>query len=126
MKITDIWSVDDNDIILHEEVIDLFEMSNLTVDETGIEGLVVWVNGGGDKLRHGPRIKVSKGLRWDKQHNATIPMTGTPRVIGNVQLSQDQFSQLVQWMLINKPVLLAYHNNQLSTAQMLKQIQPLR
>ncbi len=125
MKLTEIYSTDIQDILLHEEVIDVFEMANLSPAETGIDGFVIWVNGGNDKLRHGPRIKVTRGLKWDSSNNSTIPLTGRPRIIGNVQLTQDEFAQIMEWINLNRDILLSYGRDELFTKQILELIQPI-
>lgn len=122
MKLLDIIN---EDRALHEEAIELEEMANLHPSDTGLTNVVVWVNGGGDKLQHGPRIKVSRGNKYRAETSSTIPLTGMPRIIGNADLSQDEFAQVIQWIDINRDTILKYANDELTTAEMLVSIKKL-
>lgn len=113
------------DRLIHEEPIDLYEMANLSSQETGIKGIIVWVNGGVDKLQHGPRIKVVKGNKYRNHMSSTIPLTGVPKALGNANLSQDDFANIVTWMNLNRELLLAYGNDELSTMQFLTQLKKI-
>lgn len=118
-------STNPQDIALHEEAINLWEMANLSPKQTGIPNVVLWVNGGGDKLKHGPRIKVCRGIKWDNSNNSTIPLTGIPRIIGNVDLTQDEFAQIMQWIDLNRDVILSYSRDEMYTDQMFELIKPI-
>lgn len=117
---------DDNilasDRALHEEAIDLYEMANLGPNTTGIQDIVIWVNGGVDKLQHGPRIKVVKGSKWRSDQSSTIPLTGVPRVIGNAPITQDDFALIVKWIDLNRDLLIRYGNNEMDTAEFIQQL----
>lgn len=76
-------------------------------------------------MKHAPRIKVCRGLKWDNSNNGTIPILGIPRVIGNVDLTQDEFAQIVNWITINKEVLLSYSKDEMYTNQMFELIKPV-
>jgi hypothetical protein len=106
------------DVLLHEEVINLWEMANISSKSTGIDGIIVWVNGGGSKLQHGPRIKVCRGLKWNPAETSTIPLTGKPRVIGNADVTQDEFAQIVQWINLNKAAIISYSNDEITTDEL--------
>lgn len=124
MKLIEISSLSE-DILLHEEVIDLYEMANLSSRTTGIPGVVVWVNSGGDRLQHGPRIKVVRGNKFRVELSSTIPLTGVPRIIGKADLSQDEFANVVKWMTLNRETLLQYHDDEIDTAEMIGQLKKI-
>jgi len=107
-----------DDILLHEEEINLWEMANLRSEFTGIDGYIIWISSG-EAAKHGPRIKVSKGIRWDKNNSATIPLTGKPRIIGDLNVTQSEFSEIIKWVNLNKKILLEFWNSKLSTDQVL-------
>ena len=113
------------DELLHEEMIEVEEMANLYPKDTGIDNVVIWVNGGGDKLQHGPRIKVTRGTKFRNELLSTIPLTGVPRIIGNADLSQDEFAQVVEWIRINHDVLIAYSCDDMSTSDMIASLTPV-
>lgn len=115
----------DSDKALHEEAIDLFEMANLGPNTTGIQDIVVWVNGGVDKLRHGPRIKVVKGNKWRSDLSSTVPLTGVPRIIGNAPITQEEFAQIVKWINLNRDLLMRYGNNEMDTAEFIQQLRKI-
>lgn len=113
------------DLEMHNEPISLWEMANLSSQATGINNIIVWVNGGGDKLKHGPRIKVYRGTKVQDGQSSTIPLTGTPRVIGKANINQEEFSQIVKWMMLNHDALIEYSNNQLTTDQLFAKLQKI-
>jgi len=113
------------DLELHNEAISLWEMANLSSQATGIDNIIVWVNGGGDKLQHGPRIKVYKGNKVRNDQGSTIPLTGQPRIIGKADINQEEFSQIVKWMQLNHETLIAYSQDQLTTDQLFAKLQKI-
>lgn len=102
------------DQLLHREKIDLFEMANLGPRTTGIPNFIIWISTG-EGLRHGPRIKIVKGSRWKKGESSTIPLEGMPRVIGNADVNQDEFSEIVEWINLNRDLLIKYWKNEILT-----------
>lgn len=113
------------DRMLHEEVINMYEMANLSSKTTGIDGVIVWVSGGFDKLKHCPRIKVVKGTKYRTDLSSTIPIVGVPRIIGNADLTQDDFANIVSWIDINRNALLSYGNDEITTDQLLTQLRKI-
>lgn len=111
-------SEDKDDIMLHEEEMNLWEMANLRPETTGIDNYVIWVSSG-EAVRHGPRIKVARGVKWDKKNNATIPLTGIPRVVGDIGITQDEFAKIVEWITLNKDPLMRFWNSELATDELL-------
>lgn len=110
------------DKALHEEAIDVYEMANLGPNTTGIQNIVVWVNGGVSRLQHGPRIKVVRGSKWKSDESSTIPLTGIPRVIGNASITQDEFAEIVKWIELNRDLLIKYGNDEMDTAEFIQQL----
>ena len=108
--------------LLHEEAMDMWEMANLHGTTTGLDNLVVWVSGGGSQLQHGPRIKVVKGTKFRPENSSTVPLTGVPRIIGNADLSQDEFAEVIKWIRLNRETILQYWNDDISTEQMISAI----
>jgi len=109
----------EDDILLHEEEMNLWEMANLRPKDTGIDNYVIWISSG-EAVQHGPRIKIAKGLKWDKKNNATLPLTGLPRIIGDIGVTQDEFSKIVEWINLNKDALMLFWNSELSTKEILE------
>lgn len=100
----------------------MWEMANLHGTTTGLDNLVVWVSGGGSQLQHGPRIKVVKGTKFRPEKSSTVPLTGVPRIIGNADLSQDEFAEVIKWIRLNRETILQYWNDDISTEQMISAI----
>jgi hypothetical protein len=91
-----------------EESLDLYEMANLTQQDTGIPNIVIWV--GADPKRHAMRIKVSNmPNRWsDDNFTITLPMLD---VVGNINkqlISGKTLNDIKEWIKLNIEVLLAY------------------
>ena len=113
------------DSLLHEEVMNLWEMANLHQKSTGLKNLVVWLSGGGDRLQHGARIKVVKGKKFKPELSSTVPLFGKPRIIGNADLSQDDFAELLNWINLNRTTILKYWNDEISTEEMISLIKKI-
>lgn len=112
------------DIALHEEQVNLWEMANLRPDFTRLP-VTVWVSTG-TSSKHGARIKVCRGAKWDQQKCSTIPLYGVSRIIGNADITQEEFSKIVQWIEINRDVLLQYWNGEIEyTQDLLGLLKPL-
>jgi len=114
--------LDESDNRVHIEPMNLWEMANLGTSTTGLDGLIVWVSGGGEKLKHGPRIKVVRGTKFKPELSSTIPLTGIPRIIGNADLSQEEFAKLISWIEKNRQTILKYWNDEIHTAEMVNMI----
>lgn len=118
-------SANNEDSLLHEEAMCLWEMANLTKKTTGLDGLVVWLRCGGDRLQHGPRIKVVKGIKYNPELSSTVPLHGVPRIIGNAKLTQNEFADLIKWIHLNKKTILKYWHDSISTEEMISSIEKL-
>ena len=116
---------DNEDLILHEEVMNLWEMANLSPIETGIDGYIIFASTG-NGVKHGPRIKICKGNKWKNGENVTIPITGMPRIIGDIDISQDDFAKIMKWVDINRETLMKYWNGDIMyTSDFLKALTPI-
>lgn len=98
-------------------------MSNLTEEDTGIEGVVIWVSAGefgGVDLQHVPRVKVVLGTKIRSEgldKAVTCTLTDPPRVLG--ALPGKSQKQVLAFLRKNRPVLRRYWNNEVSTREML-------
>jgi hypothetical protein len=111
--------------LTHEEPINLYEMANLSSNITGIPNIIIWVNGGANKLRHAQRIKVAKGNHFAPALTSTIPIVGMPWVQGHADLTQDDLAMIMQWVELNRPVLLAYGEDKMSTDEMISMLKKI-
>jgi hypothetical protein len=102
-------------------------MSNLPSQDTGVDGAVIWVSVGefsGADLQHGPRVKVVPGNKItteNMQSAASVTITDPPRVLGS--LPGKLRRKVVAFVTLNRDTLLRYWNGELSTREMLAQIQ---
>ena len=105
----------------------LFAMSNLRSTETGVTDTVIWVSTGefeGKNIQHGPRIKVVLGNKITKEgltDSVTVTIADPPVVIG--KLPGAIHKQVLAFVISNKDVLLQHWNGDLSTREMLNQLQ---
>lgn len=83
----------------------LFEMSNLTPKDTGLD-YVIWLIPKNNREKHGPRLKV-------RINNVLIPVSicDEPRVCINTNLRIPEFRNLQEWIIANKDLLLEYWNS---------------
>ena len=124
MKLREIViSTDPEDILLHEEQL-LWEKVSFRSNTTGIPNIVIWTNPG-ERAKHGPRIKVVRGDKWKDDDNATIPLTGAPRIIGANDLTQDEFSKIIEWINLNRTALIQYWNGDFDTADLVHALQKI-
>jgi hypothetical protein len=113
------------------EVEDLFEMSNLQKDDTGLSK-TVWVS---VKLHStGPIIKVNfdNSLRFDDKNNFSVSIDNNPKVVAGGseeviirKIGANELSDVYDWVKLNQPILLAYWNSKISTRTMLNNIRSL-
>lgn len=115
----------EKDALLHEESMNMWEMANLHPEDTGLLNLIVWTSGGGEKLQHGPRIKVVKGNKYRPELSSTVPLYGKPKIIGNANLSQNDFTCLVKWINLNKSAILKYWNDEVTTHEFISLIKKI-
>lgn len=104
-------------------------MSNLPPDDTGVTGAVIWVSSGefvGAKSQHGPRVKVIVGAKLTREglaDAASVTITNPPRVIGT--LPGKVKKQAIEFVNLNRAILLQYWRNEVSTRQMLEGLERL-
>jgi hypothetical protein len=104
----------------------LWEMANLTDEETGIERVVIWASQAQDgAMRHGPRVKVSAHFTNKTIMNDMFVLTiqDNPQIVaGECYLSSDAEEDVKTWVSKNKEVLLKYWRGEISTGQFLKSV----
>jgi len=98
-------------------------MSNLRTRATGVEDATVWVSAGefaGAQTQYGPRIKVILGTKITKEglEDATsVTITVPPKVIGTLPVKLKK--QAIDFVNLNREILLQYWRNEVSTREML-------
>jgi hypothetical protein len=98
-------------------------MSTLRPKDTGVDDVVIWVSSGefaGAESQHGPRIKVMPGTRVTREgleDAVSVTLTDPPRVLGDLEGKVKK--QLVEFVTVNREVLLQYWNGEVSTREML-------
>jgi hypothetical protein len=103
---------------------DLFEMANLYPDTTGLP-MTVWVSPRGN-ARHDVRVKVNMthGNRMNIADTAVVGVRPTPRVIAG-ELSLADTQAVLQWVALNRDVLVDYWGGEIDTARMIHALKPL-
>ena len=110
--------------------IEIYAMSNLVYADTGIKGVVLWLSAhwitGEFDVIHGAKIKVvlgskitAKGLK----NSTTVTLTDPPKVIGELPAKIEK--KVIDFVNINRSVLLKYWKNKISTREMLENIESL-
>ena len=110
---------------------DLFEMSNLTKDETNL-AMTVWVS---VKLHSsGPRIKVNfdASLSFNEKNNFSVSISDNPCVVAggtekNIidKVGSRKLEDVYDWVKLNKDTLEKYWKFEISTKEMLNRIKAL-
>jgi hypothetical protein len=99
-------------------------MSNLPPKDTGVAGVVICVSSGefaGTESQHGPRVKVMPGTKVTREgleDAVSVTITTPPRVIGT--LPGKVRKEVVEFVNVNREILLRYWNNDASTREMLE------
>jgi hypothetical protein len=103
------------------EEVDMFEMSNLRPDKTGLSN-VIWVSYKG-KAKHGPRIKIvtDRGSKVSMENMVSMTISDDPKVIGKGLRGEDE-KLIRDFVIKNKDVLLDYWEGNLDTAEMVQLI----
>jgi hypothetical protein len=88
---------------------DLFTMSNLRWDLTGLpENMVVWISPRADN-RHDARVKVSRGSKYRKDQVVSVSLRPTVEVKGGLwKFSAKDFERLKEWITLNRQALVDY------------------
>ncbi len=106
---------------------DMFAMSNLHPNDTGVGGVVIWVSVGefgGADAQHGPRIKVAPGTKMTPESlnkAVSVTLADPPAFLGKVPGKTKK--QITEFVNTNRDTLLRYWNRQLTTREMLDLIQ---
>jgi len=102
----------------------LLLVSNLRPTTTGVRGTVIWVSAGEfyeQHIQRGPRITVMTGTRITPEglpDAASVTLTDPPRVIGDLPVKLRK--QVVQFVKVNKGILIQYWRNEVSTREMIE------
>lgn len=100
----------------------LFEMSNLTAEDTGLPFVVfVSVKGG---AKHDVRVKVGPSIKARPELMVSVAIRPQVRDLSN-SISSRNMALLRQWIALNQQTIIDYWDGRLSTRQMLAQIQPI-
>lgn len=114
---------------LSEELMELYEMSNLVQDDTGLD-FIIWVSAKSGKEKHGPRIKVqtTKAKKIQAGNWVSVTISDEPVMINKnkqTEISNKDFNNIKNFISKNKSVLEDYWNSIISTSQMIKSIVPV-
>jgi hypothetical protein len=104
----------------------LLYMSNLQPEDTGINGIVVFVSTGeveGKKMSHSPRVKVALGRTTNIVAAVSI---GTLPVLTGGKLAAHHEREVKEFITINYNTLMAYWNMEISTRQMVMAVLPIK
>ncbi len=107
-----------------EELLSLYEMSNIGKRTTGLD-YVIWVSQKG-KAKHSARIKISKQKNKNDPYN-TVSMTieDEPKMIAGKGLPLSVQSQVSQFIIKNKDILLMYWKGEILTEELLDGLVPV-
>ena len=107
---------------------DVYSMSNLRPETTGIEGVVVWISTGtseGKKLPHGPRVKVTLGATASTgRGSASVTIEARPKVVTG-KLPPNARKDVVRWIVLNKAALIQYWNDEIDTTRVIALLKSL-
>ena len=101
--------------MIFQKVVNLFEMTNVRPDETGLK-MVIYIS---PRMgaKHGPRIKVSTfyGEKIYKENYFSITIEDEPRVIGKTgDIKLEDVKKACQFVQENKDVLLKLWYDEIS------------
>jgi hypothetical protein len=101
---------------------DLYEMSNLFPEDTGLP-VTVWVSPRG-RARHAARIEVCRipGNRMVPSNTAVVGIEPEPRLIEG-RLPDRYLDPVVQWIELNRDALFAYWNGEIGTGALIHRLQ---
>ena len=94
-----------------------FRMSNLYPEDTGLP-FVVWVSTG-NGARHDIRVKVCRGRKIKFSEMVSVGLRPTVHVVSG-SLPNADLELLRKWVEVNMDTLLAYWEEEISTANMLR------
>ena len=104
------------------EADDLYEMSNLFPEDTGLP-VTVWVSPRG-RARHAARIKVCRipGNKMVPSNTVVVGIEPEPRLIEG-RLPGRYLDPVVQWIELNREALLAYWDGEIGTGALIHRLQ---
>jgi hypothetical protein len=107
----------------------VYGMANLRSDETGIDGVVIWVSTGwvaGKRLKHGPRIKVYKGRKaTGSTFMASVSCSPKPEVKEGA-LPSKVFKQVSRFIVKNLDTLKLHWDAEIDSTEATSAIKKLR
>ena len=114
--------------ILSED--DLFEMSNIRKNESGLPMNIYVSSGGSVNHQHGPRIKVMPTSANNMNPHQTVSVMlkqniTSDDVVGYSQLSSDDLSEIRNYINLNYETLIQYWEDTISTAEMISKLKKL-
>lgn len=108
----------------------LYEFADLVPEDTNLVS-VIWVDGPRN-TKHSKRIKFQNNNATSLNGGEMIPITisDDPQIPNSVrsklQIKSKELTRIKQWIILNKEVLLAYTNGDITTKQLYMQIKPLK
>jgi hypothetical protein len=90
--------------IIEEVKNNIWEMANISKSKTNLS-VNIYISE--KNSSHGPRIKLSK-----EGHNfiCSITISDNPTIIGNCKIKQKELNKIIEWIKINKDILLDLWN----------------
>ena len=108
----------------------LYEFADLVPEDTNLAA-VIWVDGP-HNIKHSKRIKFQNSNATSLNGEEMIPITisDDPQIPNSVKsrlkIKARDLTRIKQWIILNKEVLLAYTNGDITTKQLYMQIKPLK
>lgn len=112
----------ENVMVDHE----VWGMSNIMPDDSGIKGVVLWASTGtvaGKKLKHGPRLKVYLGTSVAGAKSVSVTLTKPPRILGDMPRRVEK--DVLKFIDLNFDLLLAHWENKISSKNFLLNLKKL-
>jgi hypothetical protein len=103
---------------------ELFEMANLFPRTTGLP-MTVWVGPRGN-ARHDVRVKVNiaHGNQMTVDNAAVVGVRPAPHLVAG-RLSTGDQQAVFTWITLNAPIIIAYWNGTIDTAELIQSLKPL-
>jgi len=99
----------------------LYEMANFNQDSTGLEEVIyISVKPGS----HGPRLKVFRN-KQPKGENFSVTIEDSPKTTGSVFVNAKELKRIIEFVLLNKQVLLNYWNFEIDTVTLVKTLKKI-
>lgn len=102
---------------LFESSLELYEMANLDVEDTGIPNVIIWV--GADPKRHAMRIKVSNiPNKWsDDNFTITLPDLNMVGKINKSLITGEVLENINNWIKLNIETLIGYESGKIQSTR---------